>query len=59
VVLVMVSVGVMFVTNGIVRLIIGPGEQQFGDGGRFIFSVVEFREWSGSTRGWRCARRSS
>jgi branched-chain amino acid transport system permease protein len=51
VVLVMVSVGVMFVTNGIVRLIIGPGEQQFGDGGRFIFSVVEFREWSGLDEG--------
>ena len=51
VVLVMVSVGVMFVTNGIVRLIIGPGEQHFSDGGRFIFSVQEFREWSGLAEG--------
>ncbi len=51
VVLVMVSVGVMFVTNGIVRLIIGPGEQYFSDGGRFIFSVQEFRAWSGLEEG--------
>ncbi|MGY6634296.1 MAG: branched-chain amino acid ABC transporter permease [Alkalilacustris sp.] len=51
VVLVMASIGVMFVTNGIVRLIIGPGDQRFEDGGRFIFSVREFREWSGLVEG--------
>ena len=51
VVLVMASIGVMFVTNGIVRLIIGPGDQRFEDGGRFIFSVREFREWSGLAEG--------
>ncbi len=51
VVLVMVSLGVMFVTNGIVRLIIGPGDQRFDDGGRFIFTVREFREWSGLVEG--------
>ncbi|WP_114967275.1 branched-chain amino acid ABC transporter permease [Alkalilacustris brevis] len=51
VVLVMVSIGVMFITNGIVRLIIGPGRQSFDDGGRFIFSVREFREWSGLAEG--------
>ena len=51
VVLVMASIGVMFVTNGVVRLIIGPGDQRFEDGGRFIFSVREFREWSGLAEG--------
>jgi len=51
VVLVMASIGVMFITNGIVRLIIGPGEQRFDDGGRFIFSVQEFRAWSGLAEG--------
>jgi branched-chain amino acid transport system permease protein len=51
VVLVMASIGVMFVTNGLVRLIIGPGDQRFEDGGRFIFSVREFREWSGLAEG--------
>jgi branched-chain amino acid transport system permease protein len=51
VVLVMASIGVMFVTNGIVRLIIGPGDQRFEDGGRFIFSVREFRDWSGLEEG--------
>ncbi|HHX88973.1 MAG TPA: branched-chain amino acid ABC transporter permease, partial [Paracoccus sp.] len=48
---VMASLGVMFVTNGITRLIIGPGEQRFDDGTRFIFSVREFRDWSGLAEG--------
>jgi branched-chain amino acid transport system permease protein len=51
VVLVMVSLGVMFITNGVVRLIIGPGDQRFDDGERFIFSASEFREWSGLVEG--------
>jgi branched-chain amino acid transport system permease protein len=51
VVLVMASIGVMFVTNGIVRLIIGPGDQRFEDGGRFIISVREFRDWTGLAEG--------
>jgi branched-chain amino acid transport system permease protein len=51
VVLVMVSLGVMFVTNGVVRLIIGPGDQRFDDGARFIFSAREFRDWSGLAEG--------
>ncbi|PQO24470.1 branched-chain amino acid ABC transporter permease [Rhodobacteraceae bacterium WD3A24] len=51
VVLVMVSVGVMFVTNGIVRLIIGPGARYFDDGERFIFSVRDFMSWSGLDEG--------
>jgi len=51
VVLVMVSLGVMFVTNGVVRLIIGPGDQRFDDGGRFLFTAREFRDWSGLAEG--------
>jgi branched-chain amino acid transport system permease protein len=49
--MVMASLGVMFVTNGVTRLIIGPGEQRFDDGARFVFTVREFREWSGLAEG--------
>ena len=37
VILVIVSVGVMFIMNGIVRFIIGVGDQNFSDGDRFFF----------------------
>jgi len=37
----------MFVINGLVRFVIGPGDQNFADGERFIFTAREFREWSG------------
>jgi branched-chain amino acid transport system permease protein len=52
VVLVMASLGVMFVTNGLVRLIIGPSEQRFDDGERFIFTVRQFREYTGLEEGF-------
>ena len=48
---VMASLGVMFVTNGITRLIMGPSEQRFEDGERFIISVREFRDWTGLAEG--------
>jgi branched-chain amino acid transport system permease protein len=51
VILVMVSIGVMFVMNGIVRLIIGVNDHDFGDGARFVVTVPQFREWSGLTEG--------
>ncbi|MGB1238704.1 MAG: branched-chain amino acid ABC transporter permease [Pseudomonadales bacterium] len=44
---VMVSVGVMFLMNGLVRFIIGPNDQRFADGERFVFKAREFKEWSG------------
>lgn len=47
VVLLMVSLGVMFIMNGITRFIIGPGDQRFGDGERFIISARTFREMTG------------
>lgn len=51
VVLLIVSIGVMFVMHGIIRLVIGPSEQRFADGERFIFTVREFRHWSGLAEG--------
>lgn len=51
IVFVMASVGVMFVLNGIVRLIIGPNEQRFADGERFLITVKEFRDLTGLTEG--------
>lgn len=36
VIFVIVSTGVMFMTNAIVRFIIGPGDQRFMDGTKFI-----------------------
>jgi branched-chain amino acid transport system permease protein len=47
VILVIVSMGVMFIMNGLVRFIIGPDDQNFDDGTRFIFSARDFRDWSG------------
>ncbi|MEM7731561.1 MAG: branched-chain amino acid ABC transporter permease [Pseudomonadota bacterium] len=51
VILVIVSIGVMFVLNGMVRLIIGPGDQRFADGERFIISAREFRDMTGLREG--------
>jgi len=48
---VMASLGVMFVTNGITRLFMGVSETRFEDGERFIFSVRDFREWTGLAEG--------
>ena len=51
IILVMASLGVMFVLNGIVRVIIGPGEQQFNDGARFIINARDFKEMTGLEEG--------
>ncbi len=51
VILVIVSMGVMFIMNGLVRFIIGPGDQRFGDGARFIIKARDFKEWSGLNEG--------
>ena len=47
VILVIVSMGVMFIMNGLVRFIIGPGDQSFRDGARYIINPRGFKEWSG------------
>ncbi len=44
VVIAIASVGVMFVLNGVVRVIIGPDDQTFLDGTRFLINAREFRE---------------
>jgi len=51
VILVIVSMGVMFVLNGLVRIIIGPNEQRFSDGERFIISAKEFKLLTGLKEG--------
>ncbi|MEZ5449540.1 MAG: branched-chain amino acid ABC transporter permease [Thiolinea sp.] len=44
---VMASLGVMFIMNGVVRFVIGPDDQNFADGERFLLTAQAFREWSG------------
>ena len=51
VILVIVSIGVMFVMNGIVRFVIGPDDQNFADGERFLVTAREFKAWSGLEEG--------
>ena len=49
--LAMVSVGVMFVTQAIIRIIIGPSDRIFLDGEKFILKASEFKEMTGLTEG--------
>lgn len=51
VVFVIASVGVMFMINGIVRFVIGPNDQQFADGERFIIRARDFKEMTGLSEG--------
>jgi len=51
VILVIVSMGVMFIYNGLTRLIIGPGDQNFADGERFLISARDFRDLTGLSEG--------
>ncbi|WP_164658966.1 branched-chain amino acid ABC transporter permease [Tropicibacter sp. Alg240-R139] len=51
VILVIVSMGVMFIMNGLVRFIIGPGDQRFADGERFIISARDFKTMTGLKEG--------
>lgn len=50
-VFVIASIGVMFVLNGIVRFIIGPNDQRFSDGERFIIKARAFKEMTGLNEG--------
>jgi len=49
--LAMVSVGVMFVTQAIIRIIIGPFDRRFLDGEKFILKAIEFKEITGLNEG--------
>ena len=47
----MVSIGVMFVTQAIVRIIIGPFDRRFFDGEKFIIKANQFKEMTGLNEG--------
>ena len=49
--LAMVSIGVMFVTQAIVRIIIGPFDRRFFDGEKFIIKANQFKEMTGLNEG--------
>ena len=49
--LAMVSVGVMFVTQAIIRIKIGPADRTFLDGEKFILKASEFKEMTGLNEG--------
>lgn len=51
VILVIVSMGVMFVMNGVVRFIIGVRDIRFADGERFIITARDFKEMTGLNEG--------
>jgi len=51
VMLAMVSIGVMFVSQAIVRFIIGPFDRRFFDGERFILKANQFKEMTGLNEG--------
>lgn len=46
-----VSVGVMFVMAGIVRVVIGPADQSFADGARYLVRAQEFKQMTGLAEG--------
>ena len=49
--LAMVSVGVMFVTQAVIRIIIGPTDRRFLHGEKFILKATEFKEMTGLAEG--------
>lgn len=51
VILVIVSMGVMFIMNGLVRFIIGVRDIKFADGERFIIKARDFKEMTGLREG--------
>ena len=51
VVFMIVSVGVMFTLNALVRFIIGPDDRRFFDGEEFIIKAVEFKNLTGLDEG--------
>ena len=51
VILVIVSMGVMFIMNGVTRFIIGVEEIRFEDGERFVITAGEFKKMTGLAEG--------
>jgi branched-chain amino acid transport system permease protein len=46
-----VSIGVMFFTGGLIRFIVGPGDRNFFDGERFILKARTFKNMTGLNEG--------
>lgn len=51
IIFVMVSIGVMFVYNGLTRFVLGTEDVNFADGERFIISAGEFKRSTGLAEG--------
>ena len=51
IVLMIVSVGVMFILQAIVRFIIGPNDRKFFDGEKFIIHALDFKTITGFEEG--------
>ena len=51
IIMAIVSVGVMFVMAGLIRFIIGPDDQSFADGARFLVTAGEFKRSTGLREG--------
>ena len=51
VILVIVSMGVMFIYNGLTRVVLGPDDQRFADGERFLIGAMDFRQMTGLEEG--------
>jgi branched-chain amino acid transport system permease protein len=51
IIMAIVSVGVMFVMAGLIRFIIGPDDQSFADGTRFLITAGEFKRATGLGEG--------
>jgi branched-chain amino acid transport system permease protein len=49
--LLIVSMGLMFFLGGLIRFIIGPNDQQFFDGERFILKARDFKAMTGLSEG--------
>ena len=45
------SVGIMFLLNGIVRFVIGPEDQKFNDGEKFIIKAKMMKQYLGTAEG--------
>jgi branched-chain amino acid transport system permease protein len=49
--MVMVSLGVMFIMNALIRFLAGVKDINFSDGQRFIIKARDFEQWSGLNEG--------
>ncbi len=50
-ILVIVSLGVTFIMNGLTRFIIGTGDRDFSDGERFVITAGQFKKLTGLEEG--------